>query len=797
MPVVSARRPSPRGPSARVHQIERSLTASVDSFEDIISSLRAENQQLRRSLTAERLSRVTQPPAGQGVLLGLLLLTALTLAFAVSHHTMVPDNRSAPPVADASAAAALDLCSVEPCLHGGTCTRGMRGQAVRCLCSRFWSGLHCERPSGDPCVSEPCQYGGWCSTTTAARGTAELGYVCACRAGYRGPNCASSLWGVQDGIDIEPPGGACLVSPCRNGAECLEDVSAANGFRCQCKGAWIGILCSEQRPDQPAPSNLDGTGHGSGQHMVSSVLLPQDMASETDALDESHMHSPTITTAPESVVPAVSNLAGAAPPASQRQIPAVQPSPPPLPAPPTASINAAMISTGSAASGGKATVVACDSQPCLHDGQCYAAPPRENGWRVMKGSGCTNGFESVAAEVIESEKGANMAAQVLCEWCIVAVGQHHRLSGRGYGSKLEEESNPGSINDHLCQPVAPKPGAAAPYACSCKSGWAGDECETDVDECSSTPCMHGGTCEESAGDSTIEVGVYHCTCVLGWRGDRCQLLFEHCESKPCQNNGVCYSNSLAEATNGYRCKCSAGWTGDNCATDIDECASMPCKNEGTCLSSSSHYVRLRAPIGEFVCLCAVGFGGSTCRTTVGSFAAETVVQRELAPRLSQSCQSQQGMSGYFDGSGGFVILPPMGLHQTIAIALWMRLFSDSEHRQIILASHGDVVGVGGICLFTQDGALSFGITGVDGKEAVHRFVWTPPSNEWAHVAVSYGSGARFVDLHVDMHFVESARLRGPEADLNAMVLGGPPLTDKPVQTSSMRGESSESAVMQG
>ena len=29
------------------------------------------------------------------------------------------------------------------------------------------------------------------------------------------------------------------------------------------------------------------------------------------------------------------------------------------------------------------------------------------------------------------------------------------------------------------------------YKCSCVDGYYGDDCETDVDECSTDPCVHG------------------------------------------------------------------------------------------------------------------------------------------------------------------------------------------------------------------------------------------------------------------------------------------------------------------
>ena len=44
---------------------------------------------------------------------------------------------------------------------------------------------------------------------------------------------------------------------------------------------------------------------------------------------------------------------------------------------------------------------------------------------------------------------------LLCEWCIAALGGGYRLSGSGYGGKVEKEGDPGSVKDFLCRPKAP------------------------------------------------------------------------------------------------------------------------------------------------------------------------------------------------------------------------------------------------------------------------------------------------------------------------------------------------------
>ena len=137
------------------------------------------------------------------------------------------------------------------------------------------------------------------------------------------------------------------------------------------------------------------------------------------------------------------------------------------------------------------------------------------------------------------------------------------------------------------------------FDCSCTSGWSGDRCEIDVDECStgslhSTVCHNGATCVNYDGG-------FNCSCQPGWQGALCNLDIDEClVDAPCRNGASCLN------TNGsYVCNCEDGWMGENCGTDVDECEiyQPACQHGGTCVNLN----------GSFECLCLREYTGPYCR----------------------------------------------------------------------------------------------------------------------------------------------------------------------------------------
>lgn len=147
--------------------------------------------------------------------------------------------------------------------------------------------------------------------------------------------------------------------------------------------------------------------------------------------------------------------------------------------------------------------------------------------------------------------------------------------------------------------------------CDCETGWSGDRCATDIDECAENARLCGrGICENTKGS-------YVCHCPPGRIGTHCEVTYyDACHGSPCMNNGICKATYNFVNNQTFTCLCRAGFTGDLCQINIDDCAAYiddltgikysRCDNGGVCVDKDN----------KKECLCLPGFFGAECHENV-------------------------------------------------------------------------------------------------------------------------------------------------------------------------------------
>ncbi|KAK3743271.1 hypothetical protein QZH41_016127 [Actinostola sp. cb2023] len=128
--------------------------------------------------------------------------------------------------------------------------------------------------------------------------------------------------------------------------------------------------------------------------------------------------------------------------------------------------------------------------------------------------------------------------------------------------------------------------------------------------CQEKPCRNGGECifQDNRQD-------YRCKCKQGYKGEQCEKDINECSS------GAHKCHAKADCTNtdgSYTCKCKPGYYGDGrmCTVDIDECSSgvHKCHANANCTNTD----------GSYTCKCKPGYHGDG-RTCTGGLEKSTIL----------------------------------------------------------------------------------------------------------------------------------------------------------------------------
>ncbi|KAE9538509.1 hypothetical protein AGLY_005608 [Aphis glycines] len=198
-------------------------------------------------------------------------------------------------------------------------------------------------------------------------------------------------------------------------------------------------------------------------------------------------------------------------------------------------------------------LITCDNLPCKNGADCFKIPDQFGNNYTCS---CLEGFSGSTCDTafcdINECQNDGLCKKEESPFCECPVGFKGHLCEQNIDDCLDNG------NQQKCQHGGQCIDGINEFTCNCtETGYTGDDCSIDIDECFdlNIQCGHRGECKNTPGS-------FICQCEKGYCGHLCDLNNPCLLENPCQNGGFCQEHCTDVIV--YECQCANGYVGQNC-----------------------------------------------------------------------------------------------------------------------------------------------------------------------------------------------------------------------------------------